>query len=77
MHVVFTSAKQEKYWQNSSQIMITNNYSLITVMYVCLVHFNMKLMLMPSWMIDDNLVSFSKNDSVTMTIIDPINGFSK
>jgi len=55
--------------------MITNNYSLITVMYVCLVHFNMKLMLMPSWMIDDNLVSFSKIDSVT--IIDPINGFSK
>ena len=57
--------------------MITNNYSLITVMYVCLVHFNMKLMLMPSWMIDDNLVSFSKNDSDSVTIIDPINGFSK
>ena len=44
-----------------------NNYSLITVMYVCEVYFNMKLMLM-SRTIDDNLVSLSKIDSVTITV---------
>ena len=51
------------------------NYSLITLMHVCQVYFNIKEMLMPSWMIDDNLVSFSQIDIVT--IIDLINGFSK
>ena len=36
-------------------------------MYVCQPYFNMKLILMPQ-MIDDNLVSLSKIDSVTITI---------
>ena len=34
----------------------------------------MNLMLIPSWTINDNLISYSKMNSVTM--IDPINGLS-